>query len=171
MKLGDGYEGIGFAIPSDGALEILNAIIRDGNADSVNSSLSFRRPLLGIVGVYVEQGHTYVMNDTLGRIVDCAGTTVEEVRNKIEQSGGTAGATIQANASGVYVTSVNAGKGAEGKLQPGDIVLSVDNVRISSMNALSEALNKRYVGDTVTVQVDRNGSLVTVDVVLSAQTD
>lgn len=171
MKLGDGYEGIGFAIPSDGALEILNAIIRDGNADSVNSSLSFRRPLLGIVGVYVEQGHTYVMNDTLGRIVDCAGTTVEEVRNKIEQSGGTAGATIQANASGVYVTSVNAGKGAEGKLQPGDIVLSVDNVRISSMNALSEALNKRYVGDTVTVRVDRNGSLVTVDVVLSAQTD
>ena len=111
------------------------------------------------------------MNDTLGRIVDCAGTTVEEVRNKIEQSGGTAGATIQANASGVYVTSVNAGKGAEGKLQPGDIVLSVDNVRISSMNALSEALNKRYVGDTVTVRVDRNGSLVTVDVVLSAQTD
>ena len=171
MKLGDGYEGIGFAIPSDGALEILNAIIRDGNADSVNSSLSFRRPLLGIVGVYVEQGHTYVMNDTLGRIVDCAGTTVEEVRNKIEQSGGTVGATIQANASGVYVTSVNAGKGAEGKLQPGDIVLSVDNVRISSMNALSEALNKRYVGDTVTVQVCRNGSLVTVDVVLSAQTD
>ena len=171
MKLGDGYEGIGFAIPSDGALEILNAIIRDGNADSVNSSLSFRRPLLGIVGVYVEQGHTYVMNDTLGRIVDCAGTTVEEVRNKIEQSGGTVGATIQANASGVYVTSVNAGKGAEGKLQPGDIILSVDNVRISSMNALSEALNKRYVGDTVTVQVYRNGSLVTVDVVLSAQTD
>ena len=112
------------------------------------------------------------MNDTLGRIVDCAGTTVEEVRNKIEQSGGTAGATIQANASGVYVTSVNAGKGAEGKLQPGDIVLLVDNVRISSMNALSEAiLNKRYVGDTVTVRVDRNGSHVTVDVVLSAQTD
>lgn len=69
------------------------------------------------------------------------------------------------------VTSVNAGKGAEGKLQPGDIILSVDNVRISSMNALSEALNKRYVGDTVTVQVYRNGSLVTVDVVLSAQTD
>lgn len=170
MKLGNGYEGIGFAIPSDGALEILSAIIRDGNADSVNSSLSFRRPLLGIVGVYVEEGHTYVMDDALGRIVDCEGSTVEEIQSQITQSGGTVGATIQTKVSGVYVTSVSAGMGAEGKLQEGDIVLSVDGLRVSGMSVLANALNDRYVGDTVSVEAYRNGSTVTVDVVLSAQT-
>jgi serine protease Do len=171
MKLGDGYEGIGFAIPSDGALEILNAIIKDGNADSVNSSLSFRRPLLGIVGVYVEEGHTYVMDDSLGRIVDCEGSTVAEIRNQITQSGGTPGVTIQADASGVYVISVTAGMGAEGKLQVGDIILSVEGVRATSMSVLTEALNDRYVGDSVTVQIERGGSAEKVEIVLSAQKD
>ena len=171
MKLGDGYEGIGFAIPSDGALEILNAIIKDGNADSVNSSLSFRRPLLGIVGVYVEEGHTYVMDDSQGRIVDCDGSTVAEIRNQITQSGGTPGVTIQADASGVYVISVTAGMGAEGKLQVGDIILSVEGVRATSMSVLTEALNDRYVGDSVTVQIERGSSTETVEIVLSAQKD
>ena len=169
MKLSGGYEGIGFAIPSDGALEILNAIIRDGNADSVNSSLSFRRPLLGIVGVHVEANHTYVLDTSVGRIVDCDGSTVENVRNQIVQSGGTPGATVKANVSGIYVTAISDGLGAVGKIEVGDIILSVDGISATSMNVLSSALNDHYVGDVVTVQVDRNGKTLPVKIELMAQ--
>lgn len=169
MKLSGGYEGIGFAIPSDGALEILDAIIRDGNADSVNSSLSFRRPLLGIVGVYVEANHTYVLDTSAGRIVDCNGSTVEEIRNQIVQSGGTPGATVRTDVSGVYVTAISDGLGAVGKAEVGDIILSVDGVPVTSMGVLSSALNDHYVGDVVTVQVDRNSKTLLLQIELMAQ--
>ena len=44
MKLADGYEGIGFAIPSDGAVEILEAIMEHGHANDINSSVSTSVP-------------------------------------------------------------------------------------------------------------------------------
>lgn len=171
MKLGDGYEGIGFAIPSDGALEILEAIIRDGNADSINSSLFSKRPLLGIVGVYVEEGHTYVMDDAQGRIHDCSGRTVEEVRSIILQSGGTPGATISPDQSGIYVKDVTDGMGAAGKLQVGDIILSAESMRVTSMSGLMDVVNDMDIGDMVELKVERDGKTLTVQVELMAQSD
>lgn len=169
MKLGDGYDGIGFAIPSDGALEILNAIMRDGNADSINSSLSSKRPLLGIVGVYVEADHTYVMDDSQGRIFDCQGTTVEAVRASILQAGGTPGETISPADSGIYVTDVTEGMGAFGKLQRGDIILSAESMRVTSMSGLMDVVNDMDIGDIVTLKIRRGGETLTVEVELMAQ--
>lgn len=169
MKLGDGYDGIGFAIPSDGAMEILTAIMRDGNADSINSSLSSKRPLLGIVGVYVEADHTYVMDDSQGRIFDCQGTTVEEVRASILQVGGTPGETISPDVSGIYVTDVTEGMGAFGKLQRGDIILSAESMRVTSMSGLMDVVNDMDIGDMITLKISRNGETLTVQVELMAQ--
>lgn len=171
MKLGDGYDGIGFAIPSDGALEILTAIMRDGNADSINSSLSSRRPLLGIVGVYVEADRTYVMDDSQGRIFDCQGTTVEEVRASIQQAGGTPGETISPTVSGIYVTDVTEGMGAFGRLQRGDIILSAESMRVTSMSGLMDVVNDMDIGDMITLKISRDGETLTVQVELMAQKD
>lgn len=169
MKLGNGYDGIGFAIPSDGALEILTAIMRDGNADSINSSLSSKRPLLGIVGVYVEADHTYVMDDSQGRIFDCQGTTVEEVRASILQAGGTPGETISPAVSGIYVTGVTEGMGAFGKLQKGDIILSAESMRVTSMSGLMDVVNDMDIGDMITLKISRDGEVLMVQVELMAQ--
>lgn len=169
MKLGDGYDGIGFAIPSDGALEILTAIMRDGNADSINSSLSSKRPLLGIVGVYVEADHTYVMDDSQGRIFDCQGTTVEDIRASILQAGGTPGETISPAVSGIYVTDVTEGMGAFGKLQKGDIILSAESMRVTSMSGLMDVVNDMDIGDMITLKISRDGETLTVQVELMAQ--
>lgn len=171
MKLAGDYEGIGFAIPSDGALEILNAIIKYGNADSINSSLSFDRPLLGIRGIYVEKDHTYlsyVLSDGTQGVLDCEGSTVEQRRQEVIAANGQPGDIMRPSVSGVYVSEVTAGLGSEGKLQAGDIIVSVDGQRVTSMNELTDSLNGMYVGDTVTVKADRGGQLVTVEIQLQA---
>lgn len=51
MKLGHSYSGIGFAIPSDGALPIFQTMIQGGTlTDELLSTISIPAPKLGIVG-------------------------------------------------------------------------------------------------------------------------
>jgi serine protease Do len=58
LKLTDGYDGIGFALPINGASEILNSIIDTGSAGNGNSFVT-GRPIIGITGgnVSIIQGY------------------------------------------------------------------------------------------------------------------
>ncbi len=58
LKLTDGYDGIGFALPINGAAEILNSIIETGSAGEGNSFVT-GRPIIGITGgnVSIIQGY------------------------------------------------------------------------------------------------------------------
>ena len=60
LKLADGYDGIGFAIPIDGALLILNKIIETGG-DVVenNTSIAEKRIIIGIKGGSVTKNGIY----------------------------------------------------------------------------------------------------------------
>ena len=158
MKLSNGYEGIGFAIPSDGAVEILEAIMLYGNADSINSSLHHKRPMLGITGVYVYEGEYYLPNAT-------GVQRIEE--DKLEQYD--LSDLIYAPVSGVYVMGFADGMDAAAKMKKGDIVTACQGEELPSMNALSAIINEYYAGDTVTLTVYRDGKYVPVDIVLSAQ--
>ena len=160
MKLAEGYEGIGFAIPSDGAVEILEAIIRDGNADSINSSISHKRPVLGITGVYLEKDSYYVRTETGVQLI------TEDERDQYSSD-----EVIFAEASGIYVVSVSPGTGSERNLFVGDIITEVEGSEIFSMNDLMNALNDHYAGDTVTLSVYRGGSTQSVSITLTAQAD
>ena len=158
MKLSDGYEGIGFAIPSDGAVEILEAIMLYGNADSINSSLHHKRPMLGITGVYVNEGEYYRPNATgVDRIPS-------DELDQYELS-----ELIYAPVSGIYVMGFADGMDAASKMKKGDIVTACQGEELPSMNALSNIINDYYAGDTVTLTVYRDGKYVPVDIVLSAQ--
>jgi len=154
MKLADGYEGIGFAIPSDGAIEILQAIIRDGHADSVNSNISYDRPMLGIVGVYVEGGKHYIMTDD----------RIQEVTKG--QADKYPDIAISPAVSGIYVSELTQGLDVYDKLMVGDIITAIDGVEAVSMNALMSVLNDHYVGDVVAVTYYRNGQSYDVTVTL-----
>ena len=157
MKLANNYEGIGFVIPSDGAVEILEAIMKDGHAGNVNSSISSQRPLLGIMGATVKATTYYLVNeDGLER------TTKEIAEANPDES-------IYAPADGVYVMSVTEGMGSYGKLREGDIILAVEGWEISEMNGLMDAVNDHYVGDSVTLTVLRDGQHCDVSVVLMGQ--
>ena len=159
MKLADGYEGIGFAIPSDGASEILNAIIRDGNADNVNSNVSYERPVIGITGVYMEGGRHYVFEED--KIAEVTESYAEENPDMV----------ISPAVSGIYVSALTEGMDAAGKLMVGDIITAINGVEATNMNVLMNEINEHYVGDDVVVTYYRNTIYTDVTITLCAATE
>ena len=74
--------------------------------------------------------------------------------------------------SGMYIESVEEGTDAEAKgLEPGDILISVDNVRISSMEDLRILLSNYAVGDTVQILIYRGGRQYTAELTLHEATN
>ncbi len=142
-KLSD-YEGIGLAIPINGAMEILNAIMEKGNADGVDSSVSKVRPTIGITGGTIKAGATYTVTSPSG----------------IQQ--------FVAERDGVLVSTVSKTGAAAGKLQMEDIIIAFGGVTVSDMEDLTELLYQYKVGDTVSITVWRDSAEVTVEITLGA---
>ena len=68
---------------------------------------------------------------------------------------------------GAYVADVTAGGGAANAgMKVGDRIVSVGTKTIQSATDVTNALKDYSAGDTVQVQVDRNGELITLNVVL-----
>ena len=68
---------------------------------------------------------------------------------------------------GVYIQSVNSGSGAEkAGLKAGDRIVSVDNQMVDAASDVTSVLDEHEIGDTVTVQVARDGQLISVEVTL-----
>ncbi len=137
-KLTD-YEGIGLAIPINGAMEIISAIVETGTADGVQSSISKVRPTIGISVQDIVEGDKYY---------DAQGNT------------------YTAGRSGVFVASVDAMGAAHGRLQAGDIIIAMDGKTVQNQEDLKQELYKHAVGDRVEITVWRNGQSKTVAVTL-----
>ena len=72
---------------------------------------------------------------------------------------------------GVYILQVNSGSAAEqAGLQPGDRIIAVDDVAVSQNTDVTGYLQSKNVGDTVTLQVERDDHLMSFDVTLGAST-
>lgn len=136
-KLTD-YESIGLAIPINGAMEILNAIVETGSADGVQSSISKERPTIGITGGTIAKGDQY----SLG------------------------GVMYSAEKDGVIVSSVDPNGAAANLLKVADIIIALDGEAVKDMDALIEMLYEHKIGDTVSITVWRDGKEVSVSVTL-----
>ena len=158
MKLVGNYEGMGFAIPSNVAVPLLETLMKTGSADGTQPEVSSQRPQLGITGVDVEGGQWYVM---MGRYLL---SLTEEQASEIEQS-------FYAETTGVHILTVVEEADAFGKIQPGDIITALDGNEILTMTALREYLSKLSIGDTVETTVVREGQQLTVSVVLTASSE
>ena len=75
------------------------------------------------------------------------------------------------SSTGVYVVQVNAGSGAESAgVKAGDRIIAVDDTAVSTSDDVKSYLAKKNVGDTVNLQVERQGKVLTLTVTLSAST-
>lgn len=137
-KLTD-YEGIGLAIPINGAMEILTAIVETGTADGVQSSISKVRPTIGINVLDVVEGTKY--------------TDIN-------------GYYHTADKTGVAVVGVEKVGTSFGKLEIGDIITAIDGTSIQNQEDLKAALYRYRVGDRAEFTVWRNGKSITVRVIL-----
>ena len=132
------YESLGLAIPINGAMEILNQIVEKGNANDIESSISKKRPTIGIKAGTIKKGDKYSLGG------------VEYVAEK----------------DGVIVSSVEANGAAANLLQVADIIIAFDGKPISDMETMVELLYQHKIGDKVPITVWRQGQEVTVTVTL-----
>ena len=73
--------------------------------------------------------------------------------------------------AGVYITSVNPGSGAEqAGLEVGDRIISIGDTVVSQSADVTGYLEDKAVGDSVTLQVEREGKIISVDVTLNEST-
>ena len=141
MKLGYNYDGIGFAIPINGAMKVLNDIIDHGYTNN-SGAIASKRPLIGITGGGVVANEQYTFDD---------GTT------------GTAPIT------GVLVIGVTEGMDAATKLRPGDIIVEVDDRPVTIIQDVMTIINNKRGGDTVKIKFYRDGEYMTVAIILGIE--
>jgi S1-C subfamily serine protease len=130
--------GVGFAVPVNIAKRIVPQLVRSGEV---------RRPKLGI-----------------------SSRNVEVLKNQIELP----------VAQGVVIWQVAPGEAAanaglrglaqteNGDVEIGDIIVGIDNDKVANNDDLYRLLDKHQVGDTIQVQIMRNGRRITVPVRLTA---
>src|SRR6266536_839929 len=129
--------GVGFAIPVNIAKRIVPQLVRNGEV---------RRPKLGVTTRDVESFSNQV------RLPVSYGTLIWNV-----QPGGPA---ANAGLRGLVQTE-------DGDVELGDIIVAIDSQKITNNDDLYRTLDKHQVGDTVNVEVVRNGRRLTVPVRLS----
>ena len=147
------YEGLGFALPIDGAKVILDAIIQDGAFHGVNP-LAEGRSLLGVTGYGVQAGRWY---------------RVDPATNNVDASDEAQAGYTYAAANGVYIDAVT-GAGVATVLRTGDIITAVDGLEMNTITDVIGAVNRHYAGEIVTLTLYRDGDTVTVQIVLSEGT-
>ncbi len=134
----DAGDTLYFSIPINDAVEIADDIIEDGSY-SGNKGSSTQGVQLGIQCMTVYKG-----------------VPVEiDVNTKVTPE-----------ADGVLVIMVNEGYSAYGKLKPFDIIVSFGGVETTTIEKMRTELFKHKVGDTVTLEVWRDGQIVTVEITL-----
>lgn len=142
-SMGDNVEGIGFAIPINTVHTIANELIEHGYVTG--------RPQLGITVVTVsESNYSYIFGADYY-------PELKEYATKSYRDGW--GQTRTQVVTGLYIYSVENVKGYEegsDKLQFGDQILYVGDVKISEMSDIRYALNDYSSGDTISVTILRN---------------
>lgn len=133
--------GVGFAIPINIAKRIVPELLKNGEV---------RRPKLGIVPRDVESLQNQV------RLPVTTGVLIWNV-----QPGGPA---ANAGLRGMVQTE-------DGDIELGDIIVGIDGEKINNNDELYRALNKHQLGDSVNVEVFRNGTRMTVPVRLTEVID
>ena len=151
MKLSGQYENMGFAIPIDGAMVLINNIIETGEPGE--SPITTKRPLIGIVGVGVQAGTYYA---DMGDSISSDPADLEKYPDRV----------FYAPHTGVLVKETTPGLDAANKLQVGDIIVMADGQELVSIYDLMAVINEHNGGETVEITYYRNGVANVVEVEL-----
>jgi S1-C subfamily serine protease len=130
--------GVGFAVPVNIAKRVVPQLVRSGEV---------RRPKLGIGGRDVE-----ALKNQLELPVSDGVIILQVAPGEAAANAGLRGVTQTEN----------------GDFEIGDIIVGIDNEKVGNNDDLYRILDKHQVGDTVQLQIFRNGRRTTVPVRLTA---
>ena len=150
--------GMGFALPADGVLIDVTAIIETGSATNVSSGIYMPRPLLGITGVGVKE-KTYYKN-----VVQNGQSMIEEVDEDFAKLN--PNSTFYAPVTGVHVSAVSAGSDSARYLKVNDVITEVNGKPVTTIYDVMDIVNAFNGGDQVSITYYRNGEYKTVKVTL-----
>ncbi|MGI8813102.1 MAG: S1C family serine protease [Pyrinomonadaceae bacterium] len=136
-----GSVGVGFAVPVNTAKRVVPQLIQNG---------SVIRPKIGVDGVGIEK-----LSERGIELPVQKGLVIYNIAN--------GGAAYAAGLKGLS-------RGSDGEVVLGDIVTAIDGTSIADLDDLYRYLDKKQIGDTVQVQVYRDGKTVSVPVRLSGAT-
>ncbi len=128
---GTPYESLGYAIPIDEAMVIINRI--KAGEQTRGEGIAVKTMRLGITGGFCMKGDS-------------------------DGNGGTFAET------GVYVTDIQAGTNADGKLKAGDIITAYNGRRIESFDPFSEHIKGMKDGDVLKLSVLRGNAKIDVEI-------
>lgn len=134
----DAGDTLYFSIPINDVVEIADDIIANGKYSGDKGSAS-QGVQLGISGMTAVKGEAMRIDQTT---------------------------TVTPEVDGVLIVAVNEGYVAYGKLEMFDIVISFDGVKTTTIEGLRTELFKHKVGDTVTLEVWRDGKVIEVELEL-----
>ena len=136
-----GSVGVGFAVPVNTAKRVVPQLIQYG---------AVRRPKLGVEGVGI--------------------TKLKERGLDLPLEKGLLLYTVTSNGPAYAAGLRGLARDAEGDLVLGDVVTSIDGQSIGDLDDLYRYLDKKQIGDTVQVQVYRDGKTLTMPVRLAGGT-
>ena len=102
---------------------------------------------------------SYIDPDTVSANSAVLDITVMEINSAMAQMAG--------RTAGVYVQSVTENGASDGKLEAGDRIISFNGSVVTTIEGLSSLMAECEPGQTASVSVERDGQLVTVEIVLA----
>ena len=136
-----GYQGIGFAIPSNHAGYVATELITSGRV---------ARPWLGISGITVTPG----LSDGLRLPVSQGVLIIDVFRGSPAHEAGLLGGNRDFIAGGVRFRV------------GGDIIVAIDGQALTGMKQMGRLIDKLRVGQTITIEIYRNGRAMELNVLL-----
>ena len=174
MKLTGLYEGMGFAIPIDGVVDMLYDIIKNGSLSIPNGGSAFEGAALGITGMTVIKDTTYLLmgeNIVVTVINEDGELCVENLLGEyipisdeeaLAEMGISDFTLYKAPASGVRIIATSENFDSSKKLKNDDIILMANGINCSQMEILQSIIASYRVGDKLKLEVWRDGEIISV---------
>lgn len=189
MKIiGGGYEGLGFAIPIEGVIDMINDAIDDGVISDHTSGSATEGAALGLTGYDVKKDTRYIISgdyhyelftDENGEYMKYYPNPYLDIFEKLyiddEDALADADITIEyiytAPETGVRVVGTTEGFDSAVKLKEDDIITSVNGADCSDIDVLKSVVANSVAGDELHLTVFRNGKTENVSVILGRSAD
>jgi S1-C subfamily serine protease len=182
LKISGVYEGLGFALPIESVIDIINDIIRNGKITNPDAGSASHGAALGITGFDVAKDTKVLLSGDYHYTVKVDPQTGEENvlvptvygyievpfsdKDKLEYYDITDYDIYIPGATGVYIVSAADGFDAAEKLQEGDILMSADGIECEQMDLLKSLIADKKVGDTIDFKVYRDGKVISITIEL-----